>query len=45
MARLVAVIKELTTVQKPSGNAANPRIERASVVVKGSEIHSESTTR
>lgn len=45
IARLVAVIKELTAVQKPSGNAANPRIERASVVVKGSEIHSESTTR
>ncbi len=46
LARLVAVIKELTAVQKkPPGNAADSRIERASVVLEGPKIHSESTTR
>ena len=37
--------KRINYGAKAVGNAANPRIERASVVVKGSEIHSESTTR
>lgn len=46
IARLVAVIKELTAVQKShAGNAANPRIERASAGLEGPKIHSESTTR
>ncbi len=33
------------STKKPPGNAANPRIERASVVLEGPKIHSESTTR
>lgn len=44
IARLVAVIKELTAVQKKSpGNTSNAGIERTSVVIEGAEIHRKIT--
>ena len=44
ISRLVAVIKELTAVQKkPTGNTSYARLERAQVVIEGAKIHSEST--
>lgn len=45
IARLVAVIKELTAVQKPTGNSPYARLERAQVVIEGAKVHSESTAR
>lgn len=46
ISRLVAVIKELTAVQKkPTGNSPYARLERAQVVIEGAKIHSESTAR
>lgn len=44
IARLVAVIKELTALQKKSpGNTSNAGIERTSVVIEGAEIHRKIT--
>ena len=43
IARLVAVIKELTAVQKSPGNTSNAGIERTSVVIEGAEIHRKIT--